>query len=299
MSLPTIDRIVREGHRLPGVLSVVPPAAERVPAVFDSPHSGLTVPACPARAVSDAHVLRASDTHVDALWDHVPDLGAPFLMAEFPRSYLDVNRHLADIDLSMVEGDWPHPVRDSATAKRGMGLMWRYAWGDTHVNHRTLTVEEVQDRIDTYWRPYHALLASLIDDTARQFGHVVHVNCHSMPSVGHSMSADPPGTKRPDVVLSDRDGTSCDPDLIPALAAVFRDHGLTVTINDPYKGGELVTAYNDPEAGRHSVQIELNRLLYMDEDTRERTADFDALKTVLQDVAAVAVNHAWTLSRGQ
>lgn len=299
MSLPPIDQILSEGFRRPGVVTVVPPSGARVPAVFDSPHSGTTVPPDSARAVSDAQVLKASDTHVDALWDHVPALGAPYLIAEFPRSYLDVNRNLADIDLAMIDGDWPHKVRDSATARRGMGLMWRYAWGDTPMNRRKLTIAEVENRIDTYWRPYHSLLSGLIGDTARRFGHVVHVNCHSMPSVGHSMSADPPGSQRPDVVLSDRDGTSCDPGLVPALAKVFRDHGLTVAVNDPYKGGELVIANNDPAAGCHSVQIELNRRLYMDEETRERTDGFGALKDILRKVAAAAIDHAWSLSRRQ
>jgi N-formylglutamate amidohydrolase len=297
-SMP-IETIVTDGFRRPGIVRVFPPLAPRVAVIFDSPHSGTTVPADPARAVSDAMVVKASDTHVDALFDTAPVLGAPYLVAEFPRSYLDVNRSVADMDTDMVEGGWPHPVRDSATAKRGMGLMWRYAWGDVPMNHRRLTIAEAEARIDTYWRPYHALLSGLIEDTARRFGHVVHVDCHSMPSVGHVLSPDPAGTQRPDVVLGDRDGASCDTALVPALAQVFRAHGLSVAVNDPFKGGELVAAYSDPAAGRHSVQIEINRRLYMDEDTRERTSGFDALKVVLNDVAEAAVSHATTLSRGQ
>jgi len=299
MSLPPIETILADGFRRPGVLGVFAPTVERAPAIFDSPHSGTTVPADPARAVSDAMVLKASDTHVDALFDHFPDLGVPYLVAEFPRSFLDVNRALADMDVAMVDGDWPHPVRDSATAGRGMGLMWRFAWGDTPMNHRPLTVAEAQSRIDTYWRPYHTVLAGSIDDTARRFGSILHVNCHSMPSVGHALSPDAVGAQRPDIVLSDRDGTSCDPTIVPALARTFADHGLIVAINDPFKGGELVTAYSNPAAGRHSVQIEINRRLYMDEISRERTDGFTALKAILRDVAAVSVDHAWRLSRGQ
>lgn len=299
MSLPPIETILADGFRRAGIVSVTPPTVERVPVVFDSPHSGTTVPADPARAVSDAMVVKASDTHVDTLWDYTPDLGAPYLVAEFPRSFLDVNRALADMDTAMIDGAWPHKVRDSATAKRGMGLMWRYAWGDVPMNHRRLSVAEAEARIDTYWRPYHALLAGLIDDTAQRFGHVVHVNCHSMPSVGHALSPDAAGAQRPDIVLSDRDGTSCDPALIPALARVFRGHGLSVAVNDPFKGGELVAAYSDPAAGRYSVQIELNRRLYMNEETRARTGGFEPLKAILRDVAAVAVDHTKSLSRGQ
>ena len=48
--------------------------------------------------------------------------------------------------------------------------------------------------------------------------------------------------------------------------------GYDVKVNDPYKGVELVRAFSDPPAGRHSLQVEVNRRLYMDERTREKLA---------------------------
>jgi N-formylglutamate deformylase len=79
-------------------------------------------------------------------------------------------------------------------------------------------------------------------------------------------------------VLGDRDGSSCD----PAHTAFVRDflaaRGYTVAVNDPFKGVELVRAYADPAAGRHSLQIELNKRLYMDLASGRPHAGFGALQ---------------------
>ncbi|MBP0652290.1 N-formylglutamate amidohydrolase, partial [Mycobacterium tuberculosis] len=71
------------------------------------------------------------------------------------------------------------------------------------------------------------------------------------------------------------------------VAETLRGYGLQVVMNKPFRGAELVSAYSDPAAGRHSLQIEVNRNLYMDEDTRARTAGFAALKDKLDRLAVV------------
>ncbi|MCM2472383.1 N-formylglutamate amidohydrolase [Rhizobium sp. CG5] len=269
-----------------GVLKLIPPTASAIPMVFDSPHSGLTIPDFD-RSISDDLIRLASDTYVDDLFDFAPSIGAPLLVAEFPRSFLDLNRSLMDVDLEMVEGDWPHPVRDNASARRGMGLTWRYAWGDTPMHDRKLTVKELEDRIDTYWRPYHSTLVRLLDETHRAFGKVYHVNCHSMPAVGHALSPDPAGTLRKDVVVGDYDGQASEPDFVNLVAETLSGFGYSVSLNVPFRGAELVSAYSAPAKGRHSIQIELNRKLYMDEQTRAKTSGYDDLKANLSKLGDV------------
>lgn len=263
-----------------GVLKLFAPTATAIPMVFDSPHSGLTIPNFD-RSISDDLIRLASDTYVDDLFDFAPSIGAPLLVAEFPRSFLDLNRSLMDVDLEMVEGDWPHPVRDNASARRGMGLTWRYAWGDTPMHDRKLTVRELEDRIDTYWRPYHSTLIRLLDETHHAFAKVYHVNCHSMPAVGHALSPDPAGTVRKDVVVGDYDGQASEPDFVNLVVETLKGFGYSVSLNVPFRGAELVSAYSSPSNGRHSIQIELNRRLYMDEQTRAKTSGYDDLKANL------------------
>lgn len=263
-----------------GVLKILAPTVAAIPLVFDSPHSGLTIPDF-ERTVSDELVLLAADTYVDDLFGFAPSIGAPLLIADFPRSFLDLNRSLQDVDLEMVEGEWPHPVRASAAARRGMGLTWRYAWGDTPMHDRKLTVKELEDRIDTYWRPYHRELVRLLDETHAAFGKVYHVDCHSMPAIGHALSPDPPGTVRKDMVVGDYDGQSSEPEFVRLVATTLESFGYSVSLNDPFRGAELIAAYSKPSANRHSIQIELNRKLYMDETSREKSAGYDELKANL------------------
>ena len=281
-----------EALEVTGVLTVTPPRAPPVPLVFDSPHSGVTIPADFRPAASPDLVLTSADTHVDALFDFAPDLGAPFLVAQFPRSFLDVNRSLLDMDLALVDGAWPDPVRPSASTERGMGLIWRFAWGDTPMYDSPLAVEEVKARIDRYWRPYHGALKGLIEAVGARFGRVYHVNCHSMPERGHALSPDPVGSERADFVLGDRDGTACEPGFVALIERHLRGFGYTVAINQPFKGAELVSAYSDPSRGRHSLQIEINRRLYMDEGTRERTAGFGPLRAHLAELGEAMCSYA-------
>jgi N-formylglutamate amidohydrolase len=150
---------------------------------------------------------------------------------------------------------------------------------------RRLAVAEVRGRIDGCWRPYHDALAGVIDARHAAFGAVWHVDCHSMPAVGDT-NADDPGRERADVVLGDRDGTTCDPAFTAFVASTLRDKGYSVAINDPYKGVELVRRHGRPGENRHSLQIEVKRTLYMDERTLATHAGFDRLKSDLDSLAA-------------
>ena len=76
------------------------------------------------------------------------------------------------------------------------------------------------------------------------------------------------------------------------LADAFQHEGLTVAINDPYKGVELVKRFGRPTENRHSIQIELNRKLYMIEATRQRTANYAVLKVALERVMAKVAEFA-------
>lgn len=265
-----------------GVLSIIPASAPAIPMVFDSPHSGLVIPNDFERIASDEMVLVASDTYVDDLFDFAPSIGAPLLVAHFPRSFLDLNRSLEDIDLALVDGTWPHAVRDSASARRGMGLVWRFAWGDQPMYGRKLTVSELEHRIDTYWRPYHREMVRLLNRTYDTFGRVYHVNCHSMPAIGHVLSPDPAGTVRKDIVVGDYDGTSSEPEFVQLVIEALESFGYSVSLNVPFRGAELVSAYNAPQRQRHSIQIEINRKLYMNEITREKNIGYDELKANLR-----------------
>jgi N-formylglutamate deformylase len=156
---------------------------------------------------------------------------------------------------------------------------------------RKLSVTEVRHRIEAYYLPYRAALRTAVEATAARHGLVWHFNCHSMKSRGNAMNRDA-GATRPDFVIGDRVGTTAPPEFTAWVAAWFRGRGYSVAVNDPYRGADIVRAHGDPARHRYSVQIEINRALYLDESTCERGPRFAALRDELTEFARVAAARA-------
>jgi len=256
------------------------PHHDPVPLVFDSPHSGTVYPPDFDHAAPRALVRQAEDTYVAELYAAAPARGATLVEATFPRAYIDPNRHVSDIDPQLLATAWPGAVTASRKTELGVGLVWRLAEGGVPMYARRLSVAEVRRRIVEYYEPYQRALTQALDERHRTFGAVWHVNCHSMPAVGGVMSDDP-GRRRADFVLGDRDATTCEPEFTAFVAATLRAMGYAVAINDPYKGVELVRKHGQPGLHRHSLQIEANRRLYMDETSLEKNTGFAALQANL------------------
>ena len=262
---------------IPGVLRRHAPRAPAIALVLDSPHSGEAYPDDFDHAPPRAIVRQAEDTHVARLWRHAPAVGATLVEALFPRAYVDANRSLADIDPELLDGPWPEPLVPSRKTAQGIGLVWRLARDGSPMYARRLRAEEVRTRIDRCWRPYHAALDATLDAIHRAHGAAWHIDCHSMPAVGDARSDDP-GRERADFVLGDRDGTTCAPSFTEFVARTVRAMGYSVAINDPYKGVELVRRHGRPAEGRHSLQVEIKRTLYMDEATLQPNAGYTRLE---------------------
>ncbi len=260
------------------MLTVHGPAEPRLPIVLDSPHSGTTLPADFDAAVSPAELRDGEDCFIDRLWQPAADKGVPLLAAEFARTYIDANRHASDIDLDLLDAPWPHEYVPSGKARIGKALVWRTLDDGRPIYRRRLSTAEVRARIERCHRPYHAQLATLLDAAHARFGVVYHLNCHSMNPVGGAMGEGGAGQRRADIVLGDRDASTCDPAFTEFVRATLAGFGYEVAVNDPFKGVELVRAFSDPAVGRHSLQLEVNKRLYMDAATLAPHAGFATLQ---------------------
>ena len=259
--------------------------------VLDSPHSGTHYPAdflfnCDALALR-----QAEDTHVEKLYDFATGMGGHWIEAHFPRSYLDANRNTTEIDQTLLDAPWPGPIETNAhtlsKVRLGKGLIWRTTDNGLSIYKRKLTVAEVQARIANCWQPHHAAVSNAINTAHSRHGYCVHINCHSMPAIASSNATDFPGEVHADFVVGDRDGTTANPALSKIICAFLSNLDYSVAYNHPYKGVELVRRYSNPAAQRHSIQLEINRKLYMDEGSLEVTPGFVPLKKHLQQLVAL------------
>lgn len=222
------------------------------PVVFDNPHS----------ARSDTWLW---DAFIDRLLAHVPQTGIPVLETTIPRTTIDVNRAIAEIDPSIFKDNWPYPHKLTANVRKGMGLIpfllkrqdgtLVQAFND----NSQLTVEEVKRRINDYYVPYYNALTKLLNTAYQTHDLAIHFNFHSVPR------QDPPADK--DIIIGDLYGRAAGKSLVTFVREFMKRENLTVGMNSPYPGGELIRTTARPLHGRHSLQIEIARDLYMDQSS--------------------------------
>lgn len=276
---------IRQYDEFEPPFEILAPHAQTEAFVFCSPHSGRVYP---QRFIDqsrlDAVSLRKSeDCFVDELFAGVVDMGAPLISANFPRAYVDANREPYELDPDLFEESLPdYANTQSARVIGGLGTIPRIVADGEDIYPRRLSLTEATERIDRLYKPFHAALSALIENTRRQFGYAILIDCHSMPSSLMTQQ----GGSRPDFVLGDRYGSSCDPRLVRLLRDTINGLGYDSQVNRPYAGGYITEHYGRPSRAVHAVQVEINRGLYLDEARLERTRSFSGLQADLMELSA-------------
>ena len=255
------------------------PAKLSLPFVFASPHSGRSYPASLMRAsrLDPLTLRRSEDAFVDELFAGVTGLGAPLIAARFPRAYCDANRGPQELDPAMFAG--PLDVAVDTPGPRvlaGLGVIPRIVRDGAEIYRGKLASEDAATRIARLHRPYHEALRGLVEEALARFGVAIVVDCHSMPSA----------LAVPDIVLGDRYGASAPAALSGWAESAFAGAGFSIVRNSPYAGGYTTSLYGRAGAGCHAFQIEINRSLYLDEESMARRAGFAAFQKKLMDALA-------------
>lgn len=248
------------------------------PFIFTSPHSGNVYPeSFVALSRLDSLALRRSeDAFVDELFASVPEHGACFLTARFPRAYVDVNRAESELDPEMFEGGEAAHATNSARVNAGLGVIPRVVRDGMEIYRKRLPVAEAAFRLEAFYKPYHLALSALLIEAKARFGTALLIDCHSMPPVA-------PGH---DVVIGDRHGLACAPELSDGIEAALNEAGFSVARNNPYAGGFTTSHYGRPADDIHAVQIELNRGLYLTDKKIEKSAGFPLCKAAVDGFVA-------------
>ena len=269
---------------------LIEPLHRSAPLIFASPHSGRRYPAdmVAAAQVGLFSLRRGEDAFVDELFAGAAQHGAPVLGATISRAFVDLNRDPEELDPDMFSDLPPAQARpDSPRVRAGLGAIPKIAGDGREIYARKLTTNEAEHRIAAFHRPYHAMLAALVEETQALFGCAVLIDCHSMPSCAR-------GPHAPDIVLGDRFGAACHPAVMGLAEASLRKLGYHVARNAPFAGGHTTQAYGRPAEGLHALQIEINRGLYLDEYSLERGPGFARVKadmTRLAETLAAAELH--------
>ncbi len=239
--------------------------AIKKPLLITIPHSGEKVPdeAPWLKQLPETLLMFDVDRYVDRLYAPViNDLHLPSVKTEWHRYAADLNRLPDDVDQDSVIDD------KNPSGKFPRGLHWVITTKNEKLMPRPITRELHNTIVEKYFEPFHQEVREKMQ-TIRDAGaqRIFHIDAHSMPSVGTSEHRDP-GERRAEAVISDCDGKSCSSWFLDLVVSSYEKAGFKVRVNWPYKGGRVTETYGKPDRGQESIQVELNRALYMNEATK-------------------------------
>ncbi|MGB5222235.1 MAG: N-formylglutamate amidohydrolase, partial [Polyangiales bacterium] len=263
-------------------VELIAPKTPATPVLVEVPHSGLQVPPDVEAEIeaTPLAVLRDSDIYVDQLYERAPGQGATLLVSRVSRYVVDLNRGPDEVDSAAVPR---HPKARHIPAR---GVVWRARTDGTPLLRAPLTIDQFAKRIELYYKPYHQKLHEVAARMREEHGHVVILAAHSMPSTGRRVFGGRE-VRRADIVPGTRGRSTADGRIIDLVDAHFRGAGLSVKHDDPYRGGWTTSSYGAPKRGQHAIQIELNRALYVNEETSEiKKRDFAQLQEVLDQLVS-------------
>lgn len=269
-------------ERFGPAIAIDEPVSIVSPIVFASPHSGRIYPESfvDMCAADRMDLRRVEDAYVDRILSEVSSTGAPVIRGLIGRAFIDLNRAESEMDRTMFRDAPSHWTgQRSSRVAAGLGCIPRVAHRGVAIYRQKLGVDEARARINHVYKPYHQALEALLRRAQAMFGQCWLVDCHSMPAEGSRPGSDP------DIILGDRFGAACDRQFTDFVEGLFQKRGYSTGRNSPYAGGYATMKHGRPARGRHALQIEIRRSLYMDEYEVEPHDGLVRLRQHLSEIA--------------
>ncbi len=239
---------------------------KQLPLLVTIPHSGEKVPTQTPwlNSLPEEILMCDVDRYVDLLYaPALAELKLPFVKTEWHRYAADLNRIPDDVDASSVQGN------SLAAGTHSRGFHWVITTYKNQLMTEPMSQKSHDELVALVYEPFHSSIRQMYSDLhAQGFNKTFHIDAHSMPSVGTSEHRDP-GETRAEIVVSDSMGKSCDPRFKDLVIAAYVTAGFKVGYNWPYFGGRLTEQYGHPSREQHTLQVEINRSLYMNETTKK------------------------------
>lgn len=253
------------------------------PIVLSSPHSGQFMPEefIENSRLSVDELRSSEDCFVEDILTAATDNGIPMIAMNISRAFIDVNRDKIEIDESMY---FDYPKSSSQVGSRrcrvGLGVIPRIVSQNNAIYDGLISFEEAQKRIKNIYDPYHKKLKQMVDKCVKKFGYCLLIDCHSMPS---SICKIMDEAKPVDFCISNLFDQSCPSEFFEFLAASLTNKDYRVEYNRPYSGGFITFNYCQPRKNIYTLQIEINRGLYMKENVYKKTSEFQTISSELSN----------------
>lgn len=262
----------------------------KFPVVLSSPHSGTSFPAefLKNSVLSEKELRASEDCFVSEIMRKASDAGIPMLSMNIPRTFVDVNRDKIEIDDKMLF-DAPKK-QDSIGSRRcrvGLGVIHRIVYQNKNIYDGLLSSKEVNERIKHVYDPYHKRLKQLVDKCVRKFGFCLLIDCHSMPSMICNIMNE---SKPLDFCLCTLFDESCPTQMSEFLSRQLEARKYRVEFNRPYAGAYIAFNYCQPRKNIYTLQIEINRSIYMNEKLYTKNKNFQHVSNDICD-AVIQLAH--------
>ena len=259
--------------------SIVEPATLTSGVVFALPHSGRDYGVSFLnQSILDSISIRSSeDAFLDQLIDGIEKYGAPKIVANAPRAFIDLNRSTDELDPALISG-----IKNNMRNPRissGLGVIPRVVSHGKEIYRGKLSLEQAQSRIEYYWKPYHKDLSTLLKRAQSIYGQSLLIDMHSMPH--EAVSTQSSFISAPEIVVGDRFGMSSDPEFTNLIVSILKQHGFRVAKNTPFAGAFITKHHGKIKERTHAIQLEIDRSLYMDEERISPNSGFEKLKSQL------------------
>jgi len=232
---------------------IIEPTVKKVPFILSVPHCGTEFPTELKQDYVPNMMASPDDTDwfVQDLYNFATELGITIVYAKYSRWVIDLNRDPES-----------KPLYNDGRIITGLTSTTDFFGKDIYISEDKIpNQEEIERRLSTYYWPYYQKIEELLEERIQEFGKVLLWDAHSIrrsvPTIRKEFF--------PDMILGNNDEKTADKNLIDTTLLNLKEGPFEVSHNTPFKGGHITRYFGNPSKNIHALQLEMNKILYMDD----------------------------------
>ena len=231
----------------------------KVPIILSVPHAGTKFPKELKKHYNKRMQQQIDDTdwYVDKLYKFAQNMGITIIIAKYNRWVIDLNRDPESA-----------PLYSDGRIITGLTSTTDFFGNNIYRKKRyNPDAYEINRRLETYYWPYYKKIEALLEERKTEFGKALLWDAHSIRAFVPTIRKE----KFPDLILGNNDGKTAHPEITKSAIEGLNSGDYQVNVNSPFKGGHITRYFGKPENNIHALQLEMNKILYMD----DRELNFD------------------------